>query len=59
MAMMAVQFANHLPQTCLRMKLTEMHEDVALNISVNATLQLSSGNRFQKFKDQCTTHFCI
>jgi len=32
----------------LKMKLAEMQEDLALKISVNATLQLRSGDRFQK-----------
>jgi len=46
------------------MKPTEMQEDMALKIPVSATLQLSSGDRFQKvntqsLKDHCTTHFRI
>jgi len=50
---MAVQFGNHLSQTCLavEMKLTKM-QDLALKNSVNATQQLSSGDKFQQVNIQ-------
>jgi len=65
--MMDVQFAKRLSQSflcALEMKRTEMQEDLAQKILVNATLELISGDRFQKvnnqnLKDQGTIHFCF
>ena len=63
---MAIQFANRFVTnlSAVEMKLTEMQEDLCLKNSVNATLQLTCGDSFQKantqnWKDQCTTHFCV
>jgi len=64
---MAVHFASRLSHTNMsaaEMKLTENTTSVALKISLNATLQLISYDRFKKvntrnLKDKCTTHFCI
>ena len=59
--MIDIQVATNLS---LEMKLTEMQEIRLYKISVIATLQFSSNDRFQKVntqnkKGQRTTHFCI
>jgi len=51
---MAIQFANRFVTnlSAVEMKLTEMQEDLCLKNSVNATLQLTCGDSFQKANTQ-------